>query len=416
MTAKTKAPSFPLTVSRYGVHAKIYRKVRLKNDRPYVSFEVAYNLHGKRHFKSFTDLKMAKDIAVDACAEIARGEADKLTLTNSKLHAYKRALEALEPLGEALDDVVREYVHARGLLKGKATIAEVCRDWLTRRAEPVEDVSVLQSCRELLEYARQDGKSKQRLKQLSTILESWGSAHGGQVAWVTPDHISKYLVQLKRSERTRRNYRDVLAYWNKFCVLRGYLPKGTNLLENVQTYSAKKQAAIHIFSPQEMGALLEHADRKLVPYLAIAAFTGLRATAIAKLDWSRVDLADGWIEIVEGSDKTKVRHLAAIPPNLKSWLEPLAKRSGKVCPYLNVTKQLLKTAEAAGVKWHRNGLRNSGISYLIAQSGDIARTAYQCGTSPRVVETNYLRRVKPAVAKEWFSIAPAQQGKVIKVG
>ena len=43
--------------------------------------------------------------------------------------------------------------------------------------------------------------------------------------------IADYLTKLTVAERTRRNYRNIIGYFNRWLVLRGYLMKGTDLLD-----------------------------------------------------------------------------------------------------------------------------------------------------------------------------------------
>jgi hypothetical protein len=92
---------------------------------------------------------------------------------------------------------------------------------------------------------------------------------------------------------------------------------------------------------------------------------------------------------------------------------PLRKSHGEVCPYENTTKQLLKTAEAAGVEWKHNGLRHSFISYRVAECADVPRVADEAGNSPQIIRQHYLRRVKPAAAAQWFAVSPQTGDKVI---
>jgi hypothetical protein len=83
---------------------------------------------------------------------------------------------------------------------------------------------------------------------------------------------------------------------------------------------------------------------------------------------------------------------------------------------VNTTKQLLKTAtdtadaenETEALEWKYNALRHTYISARVAESGDVPRVADEAGNSPQVIRTNYLKRIRPAAAAEWFAIAPAE--------
>jgi hypothetical protein len=104
---------------------------------------------------------------------------------------------------------------------------------------------------------------------------------------------------------------------------------------------------------------------------------------------------------------------------LKAFLLPLAKKNGKVVSLVNTTKQLLKTATDTGdeankieaLDWKHNALRHTYISARVAECGDVPRVADEAGNSPQVIRSNYLKRMRPAAAAEWFSIAPQTAGK-----
>jgi hypothetical protein len=103
-----------------------------------------------------------------------------------------------------------------------------------------------------------------------------------------------------------------------------------------------------------------------------------------------------------------------LKPNLKAFLEKVENKKGKVVPVVNTTKQLLKTAtntadaenEIEAMEWKHNALRHTYISARVAESGDVPRVADEAGNSPQVIRTNYLKRMRPAAAAEWFAIQP----------
>ena len=67
------------------------------------------------------------------------------------------------------------------------------------------------------------------------------------------------------------------------------------------------------------------------------------------------------------------------------------------------------------MRWKKNALRHSYISYRVAESADVARVADESGNSPAIIKANYLKRVKPDQAAEWFNVMPAgavEPGKI----
>jgi integrase len=162
--------------------------------------------------------------------------------------------------------------------------------------------------------------------------------------------------------------------------------------------------------------LIAAADDKILPLIVIGGFAGLRHSEIARLEWQDIDLEEGFIEVkpVEGTKSDETRRIVPIKDNLKQFLLPLVKKNGKVLTHANTTKQLLKTADATGdtvkeieaMAWKHNALRHTYISARVAESGDVPRVADEAGNSPHVIRTNYLKRIRPAAAAEWFSITP----------
>ena len=95
-------------------------------------------------------------------------------------------------------------------------------------------------------------------------------------------------------------------------------------------------------------------------------------------------------------------------------------------PFDNVNKQigwlvedtnlaLKETAEKDGkdpekakkVKWKKNALRHSFISYRVAETQDVAKVALEAGNSPQIIFQHYRELVQPKEAKAWFGIKPA---------
>ena len=73
----------------------------------------------------------------------------------------------------------------------------------------------------------------------------------------------------------------------------------------------------------------------------------------------------------------------------------------------------LAAKESVGLKWKRNALRHSFISYRVAQTQNVAQTALEAGNSPQIIFSNYRELVKPADPVKWFAIEPETPANVI---
>lgn len=199
------------------------------------------------------------------------------------------------------------------------------------------------------------------------MLDRFAEKFNEEVHTLTPKMIADYLTALDLAERTRRNHRDVIGFFNRWLILRGYLHKGTDWLEGVQNYTTRKLGQISTYSDDEMRRLIAAADDRILPMLVIGGFAGLRHAEIARLDWQDIDLEEGFIEVKAENAKTDTRRIVPLKENLKAFLLPLAKKNGKVVSLVSTPKQLLKTAtdtadaenEIEAMAWKHNALRHT---------------------------------------------------------
>jgi integrase len=410
-----QSQSFPLTVTEKGVSAVIRKSEKIKNGNTHQYFIVEYFQYGKRKQVWRSSLEDAEAVATDACRKIANGDQSALELRNGERFAYTRAIEVLAPFQVHLDTACREYADALRILDGKASITEACREWIKRNAVMLPKITVADAVAQVQQRAKTEKKSDDRQHELEVLLNRFARDFQCEVHTITPSMIAGFLSCLELSERSKRNYQDAIKHLNRWLVLHGYLAKGTDWNEGVQKYSARKHGEVTIYTPQEIKAILETAKGWQMPFIAIGAFSALRASEIYRLDWSQIELIDqsgeSFIEVrsIENTKSDQRRRLVPISDNLKAWLKTCQQKSGPICP-LGIKKRpekhIVATIKQAGVAFKKNALRHSGISYRVAHTGDIARVADDSGNSVSIIRSNYLRRVKQSQAAEWFNIMP----------
>jgi integrase len=270
---------------------------------------------------------------------------------------------------------------------------------------------------------RADGASARYLADLRSRLGQFAATFGTKpVAEITATEVDTWLRSLSDSATgrclsptMRNNFRRVLVSTFNFARSRGYC------VENPAAKTAKgKQidSPVGILSVEELAQLLENAPSALIPYLAIAAFAGLRSAELERLDWKEIDLESGLIEVTATKAKSAQRRFVRIQPNLARWLRPYAQLHREVTP--SNYRKLLETArESAGIEqWPNNALRHSFASYHLAQFNDAAALALELGhTSSNLVFQHYRQLVKPKQAERYWKIVPAAAGKkVIQFG
>jgi integrase len=187
-----------------------------------------------------------------------------------------------------------------------------------------------------------------------------------------------------------------------FAIDREYVQM--NPLERIRKPTSDSQP--EILTVEQTQALLEAASPLILPYIAIGAFAGLRASEIERLDWSDIDFTENEIA-VSAESKTGERHVDMLP-NLREWLLPHRQLSGKIAPS-NLRKHFEQTREAAGiVPWPNNALRHSFGSYHLKHFGNDALTRLQMGhwRDSTVLFAHYRRAVTRGNAEQYWNITP----------
>ena len=284
---------------------------------------------------------------------------------------------------------------------------------------------------ELVTSKTSAGKSDVYIKDLTSRLGAFADSFQLRISSVTGKQIEEYIRSLKTvngneserrqlSGRTQNNIRRLISTLFKFAIKRGYLPKDNDEISGVEKATVDS-GEIEVFSPAELQKLFTacltpvkergkwRTREEMIPYLAVAAFCGLRAAEITRLDWSEIHLtgAEKFVEVTAGKAKTASRRTIPISDNCAAWLERYSKPSGPVIDLSRADKQLfLYLAAKSGVPWKHNGLRHSFISYRLAILKDVGQVSLEAGNSPSMVFKHYRQLVRESESQEWFNIQP----------
>jgi integrase len=395
--------TFPVVVKTGAIGIKIYQS---KNAKGYTSFAISYKVGSEpRKVKIFSDYADAHAEAKNIGEKILAGQIEVTQLTGKDRLTYGHALEALGSTKVPLDLAAKEFAAAHQLLNGRVSLLEAVKYYVSRHRNTVaKDID--EAVDEMISDKRKEGVSGEYIKALNCYLGKLKKGFSGPVSRISNSEYADFLRGLRVSNRSKDNCRQALGAFFKYCKERGWLSKDHEGIEYLPRFK-HEDGAIEIYTPAELAKLLSHAKDELVPFLAIAAFAGLRSAEIQRLDWSDVALEDGFITVTAAKAKTGSRRLVPVSKNLQSWLTPYFRKFGKVVSFANIPKQLGWLAEDAGMKWKKNALRHSFISYRLAEIQDTARVALEAGNSPQMIFKHYRELVRPAEAKRWFAIEQA---------
>ncbi len=376
----------------------------------YTGYRLVYQPDGARKVKSFKTIEATMQGVTALVKALGKQKAGEVILSNGAGERYNQAMESLATLPDApaINIMAADYVAARKVffnVENPPSMRELADFYAKRRGLNLPPRTVSETVSEMLKVKRAEKLSERHVEDLSNRLARFGKDFQCQIADVDAPKLAAWLRALGLSARSQNNFRTAIQTLMAFAKSCGYLPRDWNELETVPVVKSKN-GAVEIFTPDEITKLLAKANAKLLPFLAIGAFAGLRSAEIERLTWDKVNLVGGYITVDAAIAKTNSRRIVPILPNLKKWLKPLAKKEGKVSVYAFVTPQVMELAEIAGVEWKCNGLRHSYASYRLATTSDAAKVSLEMGNSPKIVQAHYRALVTSKQGKAWFGITP----------
>jgi integrase len=405
--------TFPEIVEWKSARATIYRAM----NRARIRFEVRhYDLNGEQQRFTFDTYLTAKKFATAAVRNLADSRAQFVTLRGKEAYEYSRSKESLVGTKLNLLDLVVTAVEAEKLLQGRASVMEAVRAFAKTTPLKEPNITVMEAVNRFLAFKKAEGEvGDLYLRDLRIRLRKFAESLHGPLSAITPGELNEYVFKQGKSSRTRKNVRMTLNTFFAYARTEGLVAKDH---PGVPKPGKKRveRCNVQVFTPDEMQKLLAAAKPEVVVPLALTAFAGIRAAEVKRLDWERINLTEGHIEVIAKVAKTGIRRLAPIPENLKAWLTKHFHHSGKVCVYRNLWLQYEKVAKMAGVVWKRNGLRHGFASYRVASIKNIPQTAFEAGNSPQVIQRDYLKVVSEREAKRWFAIYPDPLPQVVVVG
>jgi integrase len=331
-------------------------------------------------------------------AEEARGFA--------RLKKVERANRGV--LGVSMDDRLRaDALEASELLRPyQATLVDAAKEYALRRERLANSQTLSQSVNALLEAKAGDHLRARYLKDLRVRLTRFGRDFGERkLSDISSAEIDRWLRALGLSPRTRNTFHTRIFTLFEYGRSNGWVD--ANPVAAVRKVKAPETLP-GILSLEEAARLLETAATETLPYWALGLFCGLRSAELERLKWEDIHFDEATLEVPALSSKTASRRCVPLRANLLEWLTPYQDKRGSVCP-ANLRNRLSSDRDQAGItKWPSNALRHSFGSYHLAAFQNAALCAAEMGhVSAAVTYRFYNQRVRPALAQEFWRIAPA---------
>ena len=242
---------------------------------------------------------------------------------------------------------------------------------------------------------------KNTIKQARSNLNQLASKYGAlDTNTITPTHLEHWFAQRKWTRSTIDGVIAKIGPFFTWCVREGYCE--SNPCAAVKRPRSDDSPPA-IFTPPETKKLLQTAlryDPRLVPYLAIGLFAGVRPLEIERLTWA--DVLEHYIEITAAKAKTRKRRLVSLSDNLKEWLA-----LGGDLPLSNKRKRLARVLKIAQLKWQPDIMRHSFASYHLAMYASADKTAFELGhRDSKMLFAHYRELVTQEAAQSYWAIRP----------
>ncbi len=295
-----------------------------------------------------------------------------------------------------------EYVKAK---KFNVSLIEAAKAYSESHNAKLPEKSVTEVYQEMLAAKRRDGASDAYLHDLKTRLGSFSRDFRDSIANITTAELDAWLRKLSLSPRSRNNHRNVIVSLFNFAKAAGYLNRDKSTAAEHTALAKVRGKAIGFFTPQEIASLLASDDKVIRPMFVLGAFCGLRTAEILRLSWEDIRWAESSIVISEDVSKggeARRRRIAPLTAPAAAWLADWKDKRGRVLPIDQPEHRVSDVCDTTGVKWKKNGLRHSFITYRVATEKDFVKVAYEAGNSPAMIRSNYDAVATEQEGKLWF--------------
>lgn len=291
------------------------------------------------------------------------------------------------------------------------TLEQATEYFLERHAVLMQSVTIEKLFDETIAAKLKTGFTAKYCKRFEWMKPKFCAAFPGKmVSEFETKELTQWVQSLEGvSNLTRNNARQNLVTLFEFGKQNGYCKD--NVARAIPTFKVI-ETEIGIITPTEAGKLLAAADPRVLPALAIGLFAGIRVAEVARLDWSEIDLEEGFIEVKARKAKSAARRIVKIQPCLDAWLRPFAKDKGPIVSSWSHFDQLKRRSyRRAGIaEWPRNAMRHSFASYHLAQFKDASALALEMGHKTNgLIFAHYRALVRPTDAAKFWQVMPGAQ-------
>ncbi|MDA0765894.1 MAG: site-specific integrase [Verrucomicrobia bacterium] len=407
MARKKKRRNKIVEIGSGAAQVRIYT---VNRSNGYPQYSIIWREGGRQRTRTSASMSEARLLAHQTSVRLTNGSNAVDEVTKRDIEMLRHCEQTAERFGLTLAAAIEEWASARKVA-GEAALSDAVRFYQANRLDLLPVKLITEVVEEYLTSRRARGVTKVYVTRSEEYLNRFTGQVSGNIGDVTVSDINGFLqAQETLGPVTKNAFRTCLITMFGFAKRQGYLhPDRKTAAEQSESYKVP-ETEIEIFTGEEMKRLLLASHARIAPLVAIGAFAGIRSAEIRRLEWEDIKWDRGHIEIAGRKAKTAARRIVPLTDNLKAWLAPWRDETGPIITMRNVAGALTNLGPKAGVPggWRKNALRHSYVSYRVALTGDVARTALEAGNSPEVIFRHYREVVDEQAAKDWFGIMPPE--------
>lgn len=320
------------------------------------------------------------------------------------VNAARAWLETFDPQFESLTQrQTLDAMHALDILPEGVSLTEAARCYVNHNKPAVDDTY------DLLTHATAfiaDRSQTLRKSTINTYRRFLNLACNtfSRLSDMTTDAIRQWLAPM--TPHNRNHAIKTLSALFAWLIEYGHANENPAAKIKLTKLDAPKRQVLSI---DDVNRLLQTAlthDPRLIPYLAICLFAGVRPDECKRL--SRQNCANDYIRLDESITKTHSARTIPIHPNLAAILAKYPIPREGVMHGLSTDrfrKNVTAITKLANVNWANDIMRHSYASYEYERSRDAAATAANMGhTGTDLFFKHYRGLVEPGTGVQYFSI------------
>lgn len=347
---------------------------------------VWYDSDGRRQRRSRATLKEADELVREISDALNAKRNGAMTLDDRQ--SYSLAREIVEPFGYTVLQAVREWERSKAPYRGK---------------------KVTEVIAELIAAKRREQLSGPYVDRLEDDLKSFAAAVPEEIEQVRAPDIKRFLNGCKVGARRWNNLRDEVVTLFRFARSERYLPKDRTTEAEDVTKMKVARKTVAMFTPEELGIILESTRQVWKPWVLISAYAGIRTFEVLRMDWASFRWEQKLIDLPPEVTKVNERRIVPMCDALFESLESWRNATGPVCtdkvPQREIEQILAKVKlEHPDFRWKHNALRHAYGSYRTALTQNVPQVALEMGNSVHMVKRHYLEAKTFEEGLRWFKI------------